>query len=155
MRSLELAIPPVALVLIAAAGMVALAWGVPAATLPLPATGRWVAAIALVAAGVAVALAGVLAFRRQRTTVNPMAPERATALVAVGIYRASRNPMYLGMLLALAGWAAFLANAAAALLVPAFVAWMTRFQIRPEERALAERFGAPYLAYCAAVRRWL
>lgn len=155
MRSLELAIPPVALVLLAAAGMVALAWALPAATLPLPATGARLAAGALGAAGIAVALAGVLAFRRMRTTVNPMAPERATALVAMGIFRASRNPMYLGMLLVLAGWAVFLGNAAAALLVPAFVAWMTRFQIRPEERALAERFGASYLDYCARVRRWL
>jgi protein-S-isoprenylcysteine O-methyltransferase Ste14 len=155
MHALDLKVPPVALALITAAGMVALAWALPAAALPLPASGARVAAAALAAAGVAVALAGVLAFRRMRTTVNPMAPERATALVAVGIFRASRNPMYVGMLLVLAGWAVFLGNAAAALLVPAFVAWMTRFQILPEERALAERFGASYLDYCARVRRWL
>ena len=155
MHALELKVPPVALALITAAGMLALAWLLPAAALPLPATGARLAAGALGAAGIAVALAGVLAFRRMRTTVNPMAPERATALVAVGVFRASRNPMYLGMLLVLAGWAVFLGNAAAALLVPAFVAWMTRFQIRPEERALTARFGASYLDYCARVRRWL
>ena len=155
MHALELKVPPVALALITAAGMLALAWLLPAAALPLPATGARLAAGALGAAGIAVALAGVLAFRRMRTTVNPMAPERATALVAVGVFRASRNPMYLGMLLVLAGWAVFLGNAAAALLVPAFVAWMTRFQILPEERALTARFGASYLDYCARVRRWL
>lgn len=155
MHSLELKIPPVALALITAVGMLALAWLLPAAALPLPATGARIAAAALAAAGVAVALAGVLAFRRQRTTVNPMAPERATALVAVGIYRVSRNPMYVGMALGLAGVAVLVANAASALLLPAFVAWMTRLQILPEERALAERFGASYLDYCARVRRWL
>jgi protein-S-isoprenylcysteine O-methyltransferase Ste14 len=63
--------------------------------------------------------------------------------------------MYLGFLFALLGWAVFLANWASALLLPAFVAYMSRFQIQPEERALAERFGPAYLAYSQSVRRWL
>jgi protein-S-isoprenylcysteine O-methyltransferase Ste14 len=63
--------------------------------------------------------------------------------------------MYLGFLLALAGWAAYLANAGAALLLPVFVAYLTRFQIIPEERALSAKFGAAFAAYASGVRRWL
>lgn len=156
MRGLELRVPPLALALAFAVAMGLAALALPFATfatLALP--GRVVGAGALLLAGVSVALAGVWAFRRQRTTVNPLAPERATSLVTSGIYRASRNPMYLGFLLALAGWAVFLANAVAALLLPCFVAWMNRWQIQPEERALAARFGPEFAAYAQRVRRWL
>jgi protein-S-isoprenylcysteine O-methyltransferase Ste14 len=75
--------------------------------------------------------------------------------VTGGVFRWSRNPMYLGMLVALAGWAAYLANATAFLLLPAFVAYLNRFQIRPEEQALLARFGPPYSEYMATVRRWI
>jgi protein-S-isoprenylcysteine O-methyltransferase Ste14 len=63
--------------------------------------------------------------------------------------------MYLGFLLALAGWAAYLSNAVAAMLLPAFIAYMTQFQIKPEERALLAKFGAPFAQYMSSVRRWL
>jgi protein-S-isoprenylcysteine O-methyltransferase Ste14 len=75
--------------------------------------------------------------------------------VTGGVFRWSRNPMYLGMLVALAGWAAYLSNALAALLLPAFVAYLNRFQIRPEEQALLARFGPSYSEYMATVRRWI
>lgn len=152
MLYLELRIPPVALVIIFATVMAALAYAVPAAIF-VPA--RRAVAVALVVAGALVALAGVVAFRRQKTTVNPLTPERSSSLVATGIYRISRNPMYLGFLLMLLGWAAWLANWAAALLLPVFVAYMNRFQIGPEERVLKERFGPAFLAYAKSVRRWL
>ncbi len=112
-------------------------------------------ALALAALGVAVALAAVLTFRRQRTTVNPLDPGATTAIVTSGVYRWSRNPMYLGLLAVLAAWALYLGNAAAALLLPGFVAYLGRFQIGPEERTLLARFGAPYAQYLARVRRWL
>jgi protein-S-isoprenylcysteine O-methyltransferase Ste14 len=152
MSRLELRIPPVAVVLIVAAAMAALAYAVPA-TVPIPAKGTLAGVLALL--GALVALAGVVAFRRHETTVNPFTPEQSSALVATGIYRFSRNPMYLGLLLVLAGWAVYLANWASALLLPAFVAYMNRFQIQPEERALAERFGSQFLNYAQSVRRWL
>ena len=76
-------------------------------------------------------------------------------VVSSGVYRVSRNPMYLGFLLALAGWAVYLSNAGAALLLPAFVAYMTRFQIKPEERALLVKFGPEFAQYMSRVRRWL
>jgi protein-S-isoprenylcysteine O-methyltransferase Ste14 len=72
-----------------------------------------------------------------------------------GVYRISRNPMYLGFLLALAGWAVYLSNAGAAVLVPAFVAYMTQFQIKPEERALLAKFDSEFAQYTSRVRRWL
>jgi protein-S-isoprenylcysteine O-methyltransferase Ste14 len=152
MHYLELRIPPVVLALLFGAAMASLAYAVPAsvsipATLPI--------AGALVFTGASVALAGVGAFRRQKTTVNPFTPERSSSLVATGIYRFSRNPMYLGLLLALVGWSVYLANWVSALLLPAFVAYMNRFQIQPEEQALSERFAPEYLAYAKAVRRWL
>ncbi|NML16896.1 methyltransferase family protein [Azohydromonas caseinilytica] len=150
---LELRIPPVLLVLITGAGMFLLARAFPRWTMPLP--GRVPLALALAATGAAVALAGVAAFRRARTTVNPITPQASSALVVSGVYRFSRNPMYLGFLLLLCGWAVLLAHAPAALLLPLFVAWMNRFQIRPEERALAARFGDGYAAYARRVRRWL
>jgi protein-S-isoprenylcysteine O-methyltransferase Ste14 len=72
-----------------------------------------------------------------------------------GIYRFTRNPMYIGLLMTLLGWAAFLASLPALLFVIAFVLYMNRFQIQPEERALSSLFGADYAVYRARVRRWL
>lgn len=152
MRALELRIPPLVLVLVVAVGMAFTAVAMPG-EVALPA--RQAIAAAIVLAGVVVAVTGVLAFRRQQTTVNPMTPSKTSSLVATGIYRFSRNPMYLGMLLVLCGWGVFLANAVAVLWLPGFVVYMNSFQIRPEERALTERFGDEYLAYCRSVRRWV
>lgn len=151
--SLELRLPPAAVVLIAALGMWLLArW---TAGLDLAVYWRIVAATSLMAAGVLVAGAGVLEFRRARTTVNPMTPEAASSMVRSGIYRHTRNPMYLGMLLALAAWAAWLANPAALAVLPAFVLYLNRFQIEPEERVLAGIFAGEFDAYRRSVRRWL
>ncbi len=101
------------------------------------------------------AVAAFLAFRKAGTTIDPMHPERAATLVTHGIYRYSRNPMYLSLLLLLVAYAvaqgALLALAGPAL----FLAYVTRFQIVPEERALAAKFGAQFDAYRARVRRWL
>jgi len=133
--------------------MAAVAHLTPAARVHIPA--GTVVALALAGAGAMLSFAGVVAFRQRRTTVNPFTPEQASSLVATGIYRFSRNPMYLGFLLALAGCSVYLANLAAALLLPAFVAYMNRFQIQPEERALSERFGPQFANYAKAVRRWL
>jgi protein-S-isoprenylcysteine O-methyltransferase Ste14 len=105
--------------------------------------------------GAGIVIAAIISFRRALTTVNPLVPERASALIVSGVYRLSRNPMYLGMALILFGWAILLANALALTLVPVFVAWIDRFQIAPEEEALALRFGADFAAYKASTRRWV
>jgi protein-S-isoprenylcysteine O-methyltransferase Ste14 len=153
MSSLELKIPPLAQVAVFAGLMWLAARAVPALAFAFP--GQPVAALLLVAAGALVAAAGVVAFRRARTTVDPRDPGKSTELVATGIYRASRNPMYLGFLLALAGWGVFLGNALALAALPLFVASMNRLQIAPEERALRAGFGESFMRYERSVRRWL
>jgi protein-S-isoprenylcysteine O-methyltransferase Ste14 len=117
--------------------------------------GRAVLALLLVAAAVSVGLAGVVAFRRARTTVNPLQPERASALVTGGIYRHTRNPMYLAVATMLLAWGLWLGNALGPLGAVLFVAWMDRLQIPPEERALAALFGEEFERYRRKVRRWL
>jgi len=109
----------------------------------------------LVGGGVALIVAARVALNRAQTTWHPSRPDRATQLVTGGPFRYSRNPTYLGMLLVLLGWAVLLASPLA--LVPAglFVAYLNRFQIRPEERALSALFGHEYDVYAGRVRRWL
>ena len=153
MTSLELRIPPVALALAVAGCMWLVAKLLRSFGVEVP--WRVVLAISLAGAGAIVAMAGVVAFRKARTTVNPTTPGATSAIVASGIYRCSRNPMYLGFLLMLAGWALLLANFMAMLFVPVFVLYMNRFQIAPEERALSAKFGPQYSQYMRQVRRWL
>ena len=153
MRALELKIPPVGVFLLAGVAMWALARLLPAAELRLPAQ-PFVAAAFFIAAGI-VGLAGIAAFRRQQTSVDPTRPDKATSLVVAGIYQWSRNPMYLGLLLLLTAWAVFLESALALLVLPAFIVYMNRFQIAPEERALLDKFGQSYTQYVEKVRRWL
>lgn len=117
--------------------------------------GHVVLALVIGAAALAVDISGVVAFLRARTTVNPLRPDKASTLVTGGIFRRTRNPMYLGMAMLLVGWAVYLANPLTLLGIPAFVAYLNRFQIAPEERALEQRFGADYRGYRARVRRWL
>ena len=118
---------------------------------------EWRAGLALVVLliGAIICLAGVLSFRYARTTVNPLKPETASALVCSGIYRYTRNPMYLGFAIVLLAWSIFLAWPPALLGVLGFVLYMNRFQIIPEERALTTLFKVDFLAYQAKVRRWL
>ncbi len=153
MRSLELKIPPVAVGILLGVLMWVAAWSVPALGFTLHA-GRIFAA-SLAVAGVIIAILGVVSFRRARTTVNPLRPESASTLVVSGIYRVTRNPMYLGMLLVLLGWGVFLANALALLFAVTFIPLMNRLQIGPEERILAATFGSVFSAYQSTVRRWI
>jgi protein-S-isoprenylcysteine O-methyltransferase Ste14 len=107
------------------------------------------------AAGVALAVAAFLRFQRERTTVNPMDPSKASRLVTQSVFRISRNPMYLGLLLLLIGWAAWLGTASPWLIAPLFVIVITVAQIIPEERALHKLFGQEYVAYQRSVSRWI
>lgn len=102
-----------------------------------------------------VALAAFLTFWRARTTINPLQPERASVLVTHGIYRFTRNPMYLSLLLLLVAYASHLGSWAAFVGPTAYVAYITRFQILPEERVLAAKFGDEFAAYKRRVRRWI
>lgn len=153
MPRLELRIPPLALVAVFMAGIALVTVYAPLVVVPFP--GHKYASAGLVLAGLLLALVGVLQFRKARTTVNPMSPAKASALVSSGIYRWSRNPMYLGMALLLLGVAAWGSTLAGYLLVVAFCWYLTRFQIVPEERALLAAFGQEFAQYKARVRRWI
>ena len=153
MRALELKVPPPLVTFAVATLMLAAARLMPSLAFALPSKGAWAALIAVL--GIAVAGAGVLAFGRAKTTVNPMRVHATTSLVTSGVFRISRNPMYLGMLLLLIAWAVHLANAAAVLILPLFVVYITRFQIAPEERSMQTLFGEAFVAYTKATRRWL
>ena len=153
MPSLELKVPPPAVALVVALAM----WwvsrygvleGVPLA---------WRVGVALVVAAVGAAfdVAGIIAFRRAKTTVNPMKPEKSAVLVSSGVYRITRNPMYVGMVFILLAWAVVLASLWALFGPILFAVCTTRFQIKPEERVLAARFGDEFASYRARVRRWL
>ena len=149
---LERRIPPVALGLLAAGSMWLLARSTSAYSVAWPA--RAALALGLVVAAMLVGVSGVRAFNRARTTVNPLGPAEATCLVTDGIYSRTRNPMYLALALALVAWGCWLASLPALLVVPAFVAYLTRYQILPEERALEAAFGEAFHAYRARVGRW-
>jgi protein-S-isoprenylcysteine O-methyltransferase Ste14 len=131
--------------------MLGLAWVAPALTFPIPS----LLAFPVAAVGVSLDAVALVHFLRSRTTINPLKPESASALVTGGIYRLTRNPMYLGLATLLLAWAFYLGNLAALAGVPVFILYMNRFQIAAEERALEARFGAEYAAYRARVRRWL
>lgn len=109
----------------------------------------------LIAAGVILLILAFIAFARARTTVNPVEPEHANTLVTTGLYRISRNPMYLAMALILLGGALRLGNIGA-FIAPALFVWsITLFQIKPEERALQSIFDEDFTAYRQQTRRWL
>lgn len=153
MPRLELKVPPLAVAALVAAGMGLLAPST--AAVDAPVMGRWIVSLGLAVAGIAVSLSGVVAFRRAQTTVNPLSPQRASTLVTRGIYSHTRNPMYFGNVLVLCAWAAYLAAPWTLVGPIAFMLYIDRFQIRPEERALAALFGTEFTAYAARVRRWL
>ncbi len=106
-------------------------------------------------AGVTCLLSAVRLFQRKQTTVNPLEPSKAERLVVDGLYRVTRNPMYVGMALLLVGWCLHLGTLSAFISVPVFVFAMNELQIKPEERALTDKFGEQYQAYCGQVRRWV
>jgi protein-S-isoprenylcysteine O-methyltransferase Ste14 len=153
METLENRLPPPLVALIAAVMMWAVARSTPA--IQVNETLRIVIAAALAALGGLSAVLGFRAFGRAKTTVNPIKIHEASALVTTGIYRYTRNPMYLGLALLLLGWGVYL-SAPWAFLVPiAFVLFITRFQIIPEERILRAKFGTAYTSYQQRSGRWL
>lgn len=153
MRALELKIPPVAVFLVLAAGMWLLSRVTPALDFGLPFAP--VIAVLTAVPGLVIAIAGVREFRRRSTTVNPTKPGEASSMVSNGVYGLTRNPMYLGLAGCVLAWGLYLQNLAALACVVVFVAYMTQFQIKPEERALQNNFGDAYTRYIARVRRWI
>jgi|SRR5687767_4945816 len=153
MRRLELKIPPIIVVLIFAALIWLTSRQAPSFNLPIP--GGPIVAVVVAFTGLAIAAAATILFRRAHTTLDPTKPAAASALITSGIFRRSRNPIYVGMLLLLLAWALYIGNLFAFLFLPGFVLYMNRFQIISEEKFLLSRFGDAFTAYQARVRRWL
>jgi protein-S-isoprenylcysteine O-methyltransferase Ste14 len=153
MSFLESKVPPPVIVLAMALFMWFVSRAAPQLGFKMPAR-DWFT-IVLVAAGFLTGISGVATFRRAKTTVDPTKPQTSSSLVTWGVYSLSRNPMYLGGLIMLLGWAIFLSNPLTFFLLPAYVLYINRFQIRAEERALTSLFGNKYTSYQSRVRRWL
>ena len=150
---MSLRIPPLAQFLVCSA----LCWGL-ARLLPEWSLGSslWTyVGYGLIVVGITLLAVALLAFARARTTVNPLSPEQAETLVNTGLYRFTRNPMYLAMALLLFGGALTLGSIAAMAAPAIFVVAMTILQIKPEERALESHFGKAFTVYRGQTRRWL
>ena len=149
---MELKIPPAVVFLVFAGAMYLLAEWLPVGYFDF--FGRYYLAFGLVLMAVIIAIIALVQFMRSKTTIDPTNPERTATLVENGIYAYTRNPMYLSLLILLLAWGIWLGNAFNTLTAAGFVAYMNRFQIRPEEKALAALFGKSYSQYCLLVRRW-
>ncbi len=150
-------LPPLPLMLLAALGMWMIAAidlpgarlldTVPVQRLPLVAT--------MALAGLFFISAAAISFRLAKTTLDPRDPSRTSALVSSGIFRYSRNPIYVGFVLWLVAWAIYLGDIYAFAPILLFVFSIDRRQIVREEAHLREFFGQSYIDYSQRVRRWL
>jgi protein-S-isoprenylcysteine O-methyltransferase Ste14 len=153
MSALEHRIPPPLVFVVVAIAM----WVVAqfSSSWAMPWELRWLLIGMFLAIAFALAPTAIMIFRRTNTTVDPLHIDRASSLVVTGPFRFTRNPMYLGLTSLLLAWATYL-GAPLVLLGPvAFVVFITRFQIIPEERIMVSKFGAEYEAYRMRVRRWI
>lgn len=112
-------------------------------------------AVSFAVLGMVVSFCSVVAFRQKRTTVDPLDLNKTTELVTHGIYRFTRNPMYMGLVCLLIAWALWLGNVLALVNVWFFVCILTQFQILPEERILMQKFSKRFVDYQQRVPRWL
>ncbi len=149
---MHLKIPPFFVALITALLMYALASVLPFGNFEF--TGKQYLIFFLLALGLLISIVSLIQFFIKKTTVNPQTPNGASFLVVSGLYKYTRNPMYLSMLLFLLAWSLYLSNAFNILLAAGFVSYMNKFQIIPEEKALHELFGKEYRFYTKSVRRW-
>lgn len=105
--------------------------------------------------GVALIMIGGKEFLKKSTTVNPINPEKTTSLVTNGIYKYSRNPMYVGFSFFLLAWAALIGSYISLIGLPIFIYYITKYQIIPEEIVLEKKFGESFIKYKNKVRRWI
>jgi protein-S-isoprenylcysteine O-methyltransferase Ste14 len=154
LETLELKVPPLALTALVSAVMGGVEYASDGTPVVAPSL-AWAAGAAVALSGLAIAYRGVSVFRRIRTTVDPLHPERSARLVTAGVYRWTRNPMYLGFVLFVLGLAVALQSLVGFALTAFTAVFLQRFQIKPEERALSRRFGAAFDVYRGRVRRWI
>ena len=154
MKTLETKIPPPIVGLLFALLIWAISTATPTAAI-LSDQQTLVTAIVLLVLGIGFAISGGISFRAAATTVNPLKPETASSLVTSGIFKYTRNPMYVGLTIILLAWTTYLAAPFGLVAVIGFMAYIQRYQITPEERALIKLFGSEFEAYQSTVRRWL
>ena len=106
-------------------------------------------------AGLAINISAAISFRKANTTMNPRKPKKATNLVDTGVYKLSRNPMYLGLLFILIGWTIWLGSVFNIAILLLFIWYITVFQIVPEEKVLEVLFAEEFESYRSRVRRWI
>ena len=111
--------------------------------------------IFILSAGILIFVNPVLQFIKSKTTVNPIQFEEVNKLVTSGIFKYSRNPMYLGMLMIVLSTSIFYLNIYSILTPLLFILWINKFQIKREEEFLIEKFGDEYLSYKKKTRRWI
>lgn len=112
-------------------------------------------AVALGSLGTLLIAMALFPFARAKTTLNPLHPAKKQHLFTKGVFKYTRNPIYLSMLLFLLAFALMLGNAFTMLVVAGFVSYINHFQIRYEEQASTRLFGREYLRYCNATQCWL
>lgn len=149
---MKLKLPPALVMLIFGGLMYVLAKFLPVGDFDF--FGRRELALFLMVLGFLVIFISVAQFSRAKTTTDPISPGKTSRLITTGIYRYTRNPMYLGMLLFLLAFGLKLGNAFNTLLAAGFVSYMNRFQIKGEEETLTKMFGKEYNIYCKLTRRW-
>ena len=150
---LEHKIPPPLVTLIAIAGIYLCSTFTTLA--PLVIAPFYGFSVALTILGLGIMLAGALEFRRAKTTVNPLAPEQASELVISGIFKRTRNPMYLGMVIVILAATLAIGHLIGLIWAMGFMLYIQVYQIHPEEKAMQKLFGESFAQYRQQVRRWL
>ena len=150
---LENRVPPPLVVVLIGAAMAMIARFAPA--VEIPTLVRFAVGAGIITLGAFLVAQGARTFWRNETTIDPVGLERASTLVTSGVFRFSRNPMYVGFTAALVGWAVCLAAPWALFGPVAFALFTNRFQILPEERVMLDKFGRAYDVYRKQVRRWV
>lgn len=146
-------IPPVVAALFIASGwLLNRVAPLTAGAAPVPLGSRIAGGIVMTCA-FAMALLALREMRRAKTTFHPGG--KASALVRGGIFKRSRNPMYLSLTLLMLGLGIATANPWMILLAPLLLLYLQERAVKREEAYLTQRFGADYLAYKRKVRRWL
>ena len=105
--------------------------------------------------GLIIILSAIILFKKYQTTITPLNPSNATKLITDGIYKFSRNPMYLGLLLVLLGISIILNPVGGLSLIPLFILYLNLFQIIPEENAMVDLFKDEFSEYQKNVRKWI
>jgi len=109
----------------------------------------------MIISGLIIILSAIILFKKYQTTITPLNPSNATKLITDGIYKFSRNPMYLGLLLVLLGISIIINLIGGFFLIPLFILYLNLFQIIPEENAMVDLFKDEFLDYKKNVRRWI